>query len=244
MDDSMVPKDVAYFRKKVLSRGGKWSDNGVNVVAIRDSSAPAKIRQQKADDLFVVFDRNKVQGYFRGTTEPGVERWTDENGKTSEQIGGVAHLVPGDYTYKKEAPLSGNAARSKGYFNSVGSVPVWRDKNKDGKIDSEEKAISEKAKHSSIDIQQHWMGDLPNIEGYSQGCQGIKGRSYMGPRGNIVNIEVSKNIFGNYNRLGAYEAYIQQAGSKGTMEYHLFDKSDIDQKKFNQSEKLNYIPEN
>ena len=39
-------------------------------------------------------------------------------------------------------------------------------------------------------------------------------------------------------------AFIQQAGSKGTMEYHLFDKSDIDQKKYDSSGLLNFIPEN
>gem|GEM_PF-2254259 len=211
--------EAKYFKAKVLDRGGKWDDKGVNVVGVRDSSTPAKTDQQKANDLFVVINNNQVQGYFRGTTEPGVESWTDSSGNTSGELGGVAHLNPGDYTYKFMAPIS-NEARSHGYFNSVGALPVTRDFNENGKISSFEKKFFQS---TSLDIQFHWMGRGSFINGYSHGCQGVKGKFYL--NGNGVRNSASDAA----PQLGAYDVFVQQAGARGIMNYHLFEVGDINQ---------------
>ena len=222
--------EAKYFKAKVVDRGGKWDDKGVNVVGVRDSSTPAKKGEQKANDLFVVINNNQVQGYYRGTTEPGVSSWSNSSG-TSRKLNGVAHLNPGDYQYSRMAPSTIKAVYNYGYFNSIGALPVTRDFNENGKISSFEKKFFQS---TSVDIQFHWMGAGDFIDGYSHGCQGVKGKFYLNPSINLVLCAGGQ---------GAYPTFVQQAGARGIMNYHLFELGDINQGIFNSKDILGQIPE-
>ncbi len=245
--ESRIKSPVLYFKSLTQKRDGEWPDDGVNIIGIRD---PVINQPKKNTDVFLVIVKNKIMGYFIGSTEPGVKKWVSKKYKTSsDKLGGVAHLQIGDYEYYVMPPKTDFAPGKKGYLSAKKKVPVDRDKNKDGVIQNKDEIFYLEdfygSPHEDIfndmadGIYIHFGGSIllynNNVGGWSWGCQTITGNRYYDE--NMAEYQYWLPKWkDDKTQQGAYVKFIEivKNGSQGGKKifYHLFSKDSIEEKYF------------
>lgn len=212
---------------------------------------PSKEDEQKNNDIFVLIVDNEIKGIFAGTTDPGVIKWKSrKTGETSDQLGGVAHLIEGDYAFSLE-PGTFYKTRYHGYLESIEKyLPVVRDKNKDGFASdqdppedydgyfNEQIPKNEECRTLADKIQIHFSGGIKwAVDDFSHGCQGIAGDRYFHNEYIFQDFQITPDGYYNGNH-GAYNEFLKIiregiSGGENKIGYHLFHKDSIDKNYFN-----------
>jgi hypothetical protein len=154
------------IEKTVKSVGYSWFDSNkdydVNIVGVRNSATGARVTNLFDDWLTLSY---KISGQWQYhiwniTTDPGTTY-------TQRLINpdGVARLVPGQYRGSHAIGLHQGKYIA---LRQVKPVKVWRDKNKDLKVD--EKIIQEGLFGINIH-RSSTSGTSKKVDGWSAGCQ-------------------------------------------------------------------------
>ncbi|MDY6970094.1 MAG: hypothetical protein SVR08_15755 [Spirochaetota bacterium] len=230
---------IKYFKLLTTERKGEWSDDGVNIVGIRDDSLLSLPKEQKHNDIFIVIVQNKIKGYFIGSTEPGVSSY-----QGSRKNRGVAHLRVDDYIFKFVNGTKG--VRKHGYLATIKKyVKVDRDRDESGGISKNPYLIAFEEYYDAggdlhnVDaefIHFHFGGSTTwdiGVSNFSHGCQVIAGDRWFYTAYQRTDYH---NIDKHYH--GAYIDFIREiksgiAISENKIYYHLFNSEKINENIFN-----------
>ena len=160
------------FEKLFKKLGYAFFTNGdynMNIIGIRNLLGGDNIQRDKFDDAMVlIFKVNgKWQKYiFDCTTDPSLKLL-----KAPSNSKGTAILVPGQYrsTYK----LDLHNGKYRALCQRLKPVKVYRDKNKDNKLDMNPKTIDTGMFGINLHRASAWAVN-ENIGAYSAGCQVFK----------------------------------------------------------------------
>lgn len=159
------------IKDTVLSKGYKWFESGnynLNIVGVRNSETDGVVTNKFDDCLTLSYNVDGEEHFhcFQATTDPGTH-W-EKNLLNSK---GVAILVPGQYRG------SHRIRKHRGQYDALcqqKTLPVYRDKNKDGVYDMLEENIDEGIFGINIHRATKWAGKTSTqIDKWSAGCQVI-----------------------------------------------------------------------
>lgn len=155
----------------VKEKGYKWFGSGdynLNIVGIRNSDTKNEVTNKFDDTLTVSYKVNGKWKYheFDCTTDPGTH-WVENILKES----GVAILKPGQYRGSHKIGLHQGKYEA---LRQMKPVHVYRDKNKDGVYDKNEKNVETGLFGINIHrATKHAGKKSKQIDKWSAGCQVI-----------------------------------------------------------------------
>lgn len=161
-------KSITEIKSRMKKLGYVFFESGdfnLNIVGIRNEILDTNTFN---DELYVIYriKNNWVENVFPITTEPGFKSL-----KETKNSKGCAILVPGQYRG------CWTIGKHQGKYEALVQckpVDVYRDSNKDTKVDMEEKTID----NGIFGINIHKAGaDSKIVENWSAGCQVFK-RAY------------------------------------------------------------------
>jgi len=217
--------DAGKLKAMVRSRGDKWDNEGVNVIAFRNDQGTSDTKT--FDDVMILVKGGEVVSAVYGSTEPGKKgKWT---------------LIEGQHAYSfqsdeerdnlREASSNGNP---KEYntdvfrpttFNKDWSdfTVVSHDSNWNGKVDSNE--LEKLVSSSGALIHPGREEFNKKVTNYSTACQVIAlNRYYSGIENKTYNY--SDVEYKTSGKMTAYENFIGDIGRKPqTIKYNLFNKN-------------------
>ena len=186
------------FQKVLNNKNYTFFENGnynLNIIGVRnlfDASEKNNIisinQTDKFNDALVLLYKDNGEwkkDIYEITTDPGLKLLRNPSNSK-----GTAILVPGQYrnTYKIDL----HKGQYKALCQRGGLVKVYRDKNKDNKLDFDPKTID--TGYFGINIHKAGLSS-ELIGGYSAGCQVFH---YVKDFNKFMeNIEKSNNIYGN-----------------------------------------------
>lgn len=157
------------FNELFNKKGYAFFTNGdynLNIIGVRNLLDGNIQRDTFNDALILIYKVNGVQKIeiFDATTDPGLKLL-----KNPSNSKGTAILVPGQYrsTYKIDL----HNGKYKALCQRSGLVKVYRDKNRDNKLDMDPKTID--TGYFGINIHKAGLAS-ETIGGYSAGCQVFK----------------------------------------------------------------------
>ena len=180
------------FEKLFQKKGYAFFVNGnynVNIIGVRNLLGDNIQRDTFNDALILIFKENGkwVKLFWDATTDPSLKFL-----KSPSNSSGTAILVPGQYRGVYKVDLHGGKYTALCQRN--GNVNVYRDKNKDNKLDMDPSTI--KSGMFGINIHRASATSVnETIGSYSAGCQVFK--SYRNFNEFMSYIQKSKSLFGN-----------------------------------------------
>lgn len=184
--------DKTDFEKLFQKMGYTFFTNGnynVNIIGVRNLLGDKIQRDTFNDAMVLIFKENNkwVKKVYELTTDPSLKFL-----KSPSNSSGTAILVPGQYRSVYKVDLHGGKYTALCQRN--GNVKVYRDKNKDNKLDMDPKTIQS----GMFGINIHRASATvvsESIGSYSAGCQVFK--SYKNFNEFMNYIQKSKSLYGN-----------------------------------------------
>jgi len=161
------------MRAALKKKGYAFFDNNksynLNIIGVRNSSHDST----KFDDILTVVYRNDKKEWevltYEITTEPGPSIL-----RKPINPDGTAILVPGQYRGVYKIGLHGGSYRHTALIQRGGKVEVWRDANKNEKIEVDENTLVQDGMFG-INIHRHASSsEREYVRGSSAGCQVFK----------------------------------------------------------------------
>ena len=180
------------FEKLFNKMGYVFFTNGdynLNIIGVRNLLGDNIQRDTFNDALVVIYKENGkwVKKIWDATTDPSLKLL-----KAPSNSNGTAILVPGQYrsTYKIDI----HGGKYTALCQRLGNVKVYRDKNRDNKLDMDPKTIQ--TGMFGINIHRASAYNVSEtIGGYSAGCQVFKSYKDFDVFMSLLN--KSKNLYGN-----------------------------------------------
>lgn len=180
------------FEQLFNKKGYVFFTNGnynVNIIGVRNLLGDTIQRDKFDDALILIFKENGqwVKKIWDATTDPSLKLL-----KSPSNSNGTAILVPGQYRSVYKVDIHGGKYQA--VCQRLGKVSVYRDKNKDNKLDMDPKTIQS----GMFGINIHRASAVAvneTIGGYSAGCQVFK--SYKDFNEFMKYVNKSKDLFGN-----------------------------------------------
>lgn len=180
------------FEKLFQKMGYVFSTNGdynVNIIGVRNLLGDNIQRDTFNDALILIFKENGkwVKKIWDATTDPSLKLL-----KAPSNAKGTAILVPGQYksTYKVDI----HNGKYQAVCQRLGNVKVYRDKNRDNKLDMDPSTIQ--TGMFGINIHRASATSInETIGGYSAGCQVFK--SYKDFNEFMKYVNIAKGKYGN-----------------------------------------------